>query len=168
MTAPNPANIAQQVEIRVQTRLDRIGQVDWDACAVHSTGRPEDRRRHEGPRHAERERHGTGAQPMLPREAHVARRRRLRLWCQTPAQPVVHRRTAAHGTCTIRIFACQKPRGEGGIGEQTHILVVRKLREIQLMRPVKQRILVLDRGHPGQSCRLRRLEKLHGAPGGLI
>ena len=42
MTAPNPANIAQQVEIRVQTRLDRIGQADWDACAVHSTGRPED------------------------------------------------------------------------------------------------------------------------------
>ncbi len=42
MTAPDPAPSAQQVEIRVLSRLDQIGQADWDACAVHSDGRPED------------------------------------------------------------------------------------------------------------------------------
>ncbi|MEL7211498.1 MAG: GNAT family N-acetyltransferase [Pseudomonadota bacterium] len=42
MAAPNPAERTQQVEIRVLTDLDQIGQTDWDACAVQGDGRPED------------------------------------------------------------------------------------------------------------------------------
>ncbi|WP_224824058.1 GNAT family N-acetyltransferase [Cognatishimia sp. MH4019] len=42
MTAPNPAEPAQQVEIRVLSRLDQIGQNNWDACAVQGKWRPED------------------------------------------------------------------------------------------------------------------------------
>ena len=152
--------------------LDRRRDLDVDRCQagvelLHGS-RADDVRGHERPRRHEGEREMNGVDAVLGREREVGVDRLLdaRLLLSRPALEKGRARARRPGAALV--LACEIALSERRVGQQTHVLAQRHLRQPDLEGSADQTVDVLDGGHARTAAALREVQEARHAPGRLV